>query len=508
MTGRALSDAQLAAALRAHVGHAPTGLRERIAEQVSATPQARRLPWLLGLGDANPAVRRRGALLLVAATLLVSIAVAAIAGALRESQEQKIDLTRGTKADAFVLALYERVTTELPALRLVLRDMTGDTTYYYDGDGILREEVNGLPSLFGDDFTAYQQELDGGTVWVVSEVPAEPALQRLLQMLWSGPTNCVTGWETIETIELIGRMTRHVRCSVPDVEFGVQERHLWIDVEAGLPLRTGTPSFQVDENGSSVPLGLAFRDVVELEIGPQPQELFALDEAMSQAEFECATTGVCPSTGPAEPTPPGSVPPAGPVVTPPPAPGPAVAPADIDAFVGAVHQAYSAGMPVELRIAPAAGPFGGWGFVRWQRDGLGGYRAVFANPNEDGSEVVWLLAEGRTYEEDPAGDKPWREWDGWSAPLHPPTFGLPTACGVGWTYLGDDLVLGRRAAHIACGLQEFWIDREWLLVTRAHDHDPLLGEDPAAGLSEVTSVTFGPQPAELFVPPSPDEVWR
>ena len=81
-------------------------------------------------------------------------------------------------------------------------------------------------------------------------------------------------------------------------------------------------------------------------------------------------------------------------------------------------------------------------------------------------------------------------------------------CGIGWIYIGDDLVLDHRAAHIACGFQEFWIDREWLLVTRAHSHDPMLGDDPGAGLSLVVSVSLKPQPAELFAPPAPESVWK
>jgi hypothetical protein len=44
-------------------------------------------------------------------------------------------------------------------------------------------------------------------------------------------------------------------------------------------------------------------------------------------------------------------------------------------------------------------------------------------------------------------------------------------------------------------------------VTRAHDHDPLLGSDPGVGVSQVIAVTFGPQDPQLFEHPSPDDTY-
>jgi hypothetical protein len=31
---------------------------------------------------------------------------------------------------------------------------------------------------------------------------------------------------------------------------------------------------------------------------------------------------------------------------------------------------------------------------------------------------------------------------------------------------------------------------------------------PAQGLTQVTAVTFGPQPQALFAPPAPEDIWR
>ena len=506
MTSRTLTDEQLAAALRAHLpSHASSDLREQVTARVVATPQVRRLPWAFGLGDADPMVHRRAVLLIALLGLLAATSVAAMVGTwLRDHQTD--DLGRSPEVDAFVLGSYEQI-AELPAFRLVLGakpDGTAATVYNYDGAGVLRTQYgqggdDRTVTVSSHDFTEQNDRIGDHRVVVVSAGdPDDP-----ISVLWPGGPNCAAGWESVEAVELIGRPTRHVRCTLEDARLGTLESHLWLDVETGIPLRVGMPSFEVDSAGTSVPLGLVYDDVTELEVGPQAADLFVLEgDRISAAQFLCETEGEC-----ASPRPSVSEPPAAANVPPSPAPGPGAAPPDLDAFVAEVHATYERPVPLTItfgRYTELASSHP----ARWQRDGLGNYRAVIDDPLDEYPAVVWLTTGGHTYETDPRPDgRVWRDWGqsprryGTSAPI----MGLPTGCGIGWTYLGDDLVLDRPAAHITCGFQEFWIDREWMLVTRAHDHDPLQDN---VGPTQVTSVSFARQPAELFAPPSPDSIWH
>ena len=505
MNGRPLTDAELAAGLRAHLpGRAAAGLRERIMAQVDVTTQVRRLPWAFGLGDADPTVRRRALLLVALLGLVAATSVVAVPGAWLRSQDRSEDVARSNEVDTFVLASYERL-TKLPAFRLVMKeslDGTSETEYFYDGVGALREEYGSSSKLFTRDYSA-QRDGDTG-IWVLEDDNGHP-LAALVDGLAGGPTDCAAGWESLETIELIGRPTRHVRCMTADARLGPLEFHLWIDIAIGLPLRAGSPMAGPDETGAMVSMGTLYRDVVELEFAPQPADLFILDgETMSGPEYLCATEGRCASPRPAESGP------AMPVVSPPPAPEPGDAPADLDAFVAEVHAAYERAAPVEIRL-DIGRELPGSNTTEWRRDGLGNYQAVREyDPSDEYPPVVWLTVGGHSYEMDPRPDgRVWRDWGPSSRyGTTSPTMGLPNGCGVGWRYLGDDLVLDRPAAHIACGFQEFWIDRTWMFVTRAQDHDPLLGDDPRVGLGQVLSVTFEQQPAELFAPPSPESIWR
>src|SRR5512132_1942569 len=92
MNGRALTDAQISKALRAHLpDRAYPGLRERILEAAETTAQQRALPSFLGaLSEADPITRRR--ILLIAAAILVALAFASVAavGALRLLQPDPV----------------------------------------------------------------------------------------------------------------------------------------------------------------------------------------------------------------------------------------------------------------------------------------------------------------------------------------------------------------------------------------------------------------------------------
>ena len=500
MTGRPMSDAVLAAALRAHLpAHAQPGLRDRITVQVAQTRQSRRGLWLLGLVDADPMVQRRAVLLVALLALAAAVSIAAV-GAWLKSQNEVVErvpsitpgplLARGpSEADTFVAGAYEQF-WNLPAFQLVLNETMSDGTsqayrHYWDGR-VLRTHSGGWQVMEGPDFSASLQQLEGRTVWVVAKhQPSNPFGGYIAP----ARPNCITGWEHVEFVDVIGRRARHVQCTTNPAERQEEERDFWIDVATGLPLRMTSTIYR---SGTSAPKSFVEYqvEVTELTFGPQDPALFVpSDETISAEAFNCATEGECASPGPSAT--PRSL---RPVVTPPPAPKSADPPGDLTTYVAEVLAGYESGAPVDIVIEPA--PALPTGMREWRRDGLGSFRSS-----------SWLVTGGHFYEAWPRGDALWRRWgDVTHPPL--PAFDLPAGCGLGWSYLGDDLVLGRPAAHLACGFQEFWIDREWLLVTRAHDRDPEFGDDPGAGLSEVVSVTFGPQPAELFARPAPDKVWR
>ncbi len=73
----------------------------------------------------------------------------------------------------------------------------------------------------------------------------------------------------------------------------------------------------------------------------------------------------------------------------------------------------------------------------------------------------------------------------------------------GWTYVGVEYVAGRPTHHFAC-VGEIWLDIETRLIlrTRAPETDdagqPIPGQ---FGTREVTEITFGDQPADLFEAP-------
>ena len=497
MTPRPLTDAQLAAGLRVYLPEARGGLHERILGEISTTPQERRLPSIFGrLTDADPLARRRMTLLVALVALALSLSAAAIAGALlREKQAPDLSLDRPADLDGFVLASYGKL-VDLPAFKLVHSPGEGPiATYYYDGQGRLREEAGepGQASIFASDFMAHAEGPAGGPTWVVNRGEWGHPLSRLAEIVGMRSPNCVTGWEYVDLAYLLERATHHVRCVSEGDGMGPLENHQWIDIDTGLVLRSGAPAFQQTESGSLEPLGLTFNEITELEFGPQPADLFVVDDE-----------GVTQPTASPNPS-------ATPIITPPPAEAQGEVPADLAAFVALVHAAYESGDPADIRIDAAHHPnLPGVSWTRWQRDGLGNYRLEIDSTPDDGRPgTVFLYTGGHAYETDPRPTgQTWRDWgahdEGWGAP----TMGLPQSCGTGWLHLGFDRVLDRTAHHLSCGFQEYWIDAEWLFVTRGHDHDPMLGSDPGAGLSAVTSVSFGPQPAELFEAPAPDDVWR
>jgi len=79
--------------------------------------------------------------------------------------------------------------------------------------------------------------------------------------------------------------------------------------------------------------------------------------------------------------------------------------------------------------------------------------------------------------------------------------GFHPDCDPGWRAVGVDVVLGRTAIHVACGIDDFWIDDETKLVLR-HEEHPADELHLATGISEVVKLQFMEQPADLFeLPP-------
>lgn len=465
MTAYRQTDRQVATMLRQHLPAAPVGLRSDIATAVERTPQERPLPGILGaLTDADPVARGRVAMLVAAALLVVSAFVAAAVGAWIDSRRLPSDLVTvpnpsvsvtprpsvfaGTPGDALVLQAYAGL-VDLPPFRLefAYRDEGVADVYYWDGERVLRHEHRASPSV---------------TTFHVSGAEVRHPLWYLASQLGLDSWACQTGWRHLGAVELSGRTTDHVRCDIPAEEVA---RELWIDRETGLPVGR-----EQREDGNT-------RDGFQgtlIDIGPQPAAL-----------FENATLPSSPS-------------PNRPVVEPRPAAVQGAVPEDLEVLLQQVRAGYGE-RELDMRFMPPISP--GGGIYRWVTNGTGAFLAQTSSPDFDRAIVYLWATDGEIYESypQPDGSIRWRPWG-----LVPPgeSFMVPFLpnpdCSVGWRHLGVDLVLDRPSDHLACVHEEFWIDREWLLVTRVHDRDPLL--DAGAGVGWATSVSFL-APEELLRPP-------
>jgi hypothetical protein len=142
MTPRPLTDAQLAAALRAHLPVAHAGLHEQIRAAISTTPQQRRLFSILGrLTDADPVARRRVVLIAALVALAFAASIAAIAGALlREKQAPDLSLDPPTDLPAFVRSTYDDMPKLQPMTITAVRDGTTKIRIFVDVSGATRIE--------------------------------------------------------------------------------------------------------------------------------------------------------------------------------------------------------------------------------------------------------------------------------------------------------------------------------------------------------------------------------
>ena len=336
MNDRRLSDAQITAALRAHLpAQAQAGLRGRVVEAVEITSQQRPLPSLLGAFSDPDFVRGRSSLLIAAALLLaLALASAAAAGAwqlLRRDTVPQLDLTPPADVAAFVLSSYDRM-PELPPMAIsTLEDGSVKGRIYVDQSGSVRFEHYATPAAPQPDTyeilngTTMGQLATVGSdkVWVQQDgiISEDPRVFLLVALDGGGSVNqpgcgltrndgdvgdgtAASGWTYVGTESIVGRPTFHVTCDGGD---------LWIDVQTRLILRSQGP----EQNATVVPVdgqsdpgasqAIETIEVTDLELGQQPADLFGLAQpvgvaTMSSNDFECQVYPAgCPSLSPPQP---------------------------------------------------------------------------------------------------------------------------------------------------------------------------------------------------------------
>jgi len=442
--------------------------------------------FLARLVDADPVARRRSLLLAAALLLALTLSVAAGVGAWLESQRRTLDLLsleRPADLDAYVVGTYQGL-VDLPALSITIVQVEGTKArYYYDGTGTIRHDLYTSPSdtrpseyrIFSEDQMAERADLGGRPVWLVHGQQGNPLAE--IAAATGLNTTCETPWEYVALEYLIGRSTQHVACGASE---------MWIDVEVGVPLRS-IPLHADDVSPMTI-------EVLEIEVGPQPPELFlppAGLTAMGDAEYDCAIDPACESPAPATPTLS-----ARPIVRPPPAPGDYTAPPDLTAFVAKVLATYSALPALEMRVEQVGGP-GQTRHTRHFYDGFGRHRAEVDRGPDQTSSVFVDTGRG-SYVSDGLTDDGRTIWSVGATILEarPPNFGIGQPCLEDWEHRGFDLVNDRPTHHLACGQAEYWVDREWLFVVRSQKKPDVLAYHTT--VTQLTELRFVQPPAELF----------
>ncbi len=488
MNGRhpTLTDAQISQALRAHLPErAAPGLRERVLDGAATTAQQRPMPsFLAGLTDVDPATRRRSLLLAAALMIALTLAVAAGVGAWLQLQKRESDplsLEPPPNVDAYVIDAYEGL-VDLPPLTFTVVEVEGTKArYFYNGAGIIRHDHYSSPTdsqpsefrIFTADVMAERADLNGQPVWLEHGQQGNP-LGELAFAIGLRAT-CGSAWTYVGLEYLIGRPTHHVACG---------DSALWMDIETTLPLRS------INAQGGDLPT-IQF-DVLELEVGPQPPDLFVPPAGlavMGDLEYNCATDPACESP----PTPRPSQPP---IVTPPPAPGQFAAPPDVDAFVAEVVAKYATLPALEMTVT--ADGLGGGRQTRYLYDGTGRQRQeLIFDPAEP--PTIQLFTGGHWYESfglAPDGRTVWQDHGTVEDVSGVLDFGISWKCREGWEHRGFDLVNDRPAHHLACGDTEVWVDREWLMAVRSQRKPDPLGY--TTDVDELLDLQFVQPPAELF----------
>ena len=504
MTSRQVADGQIAAALRAElVLPSQADLRARILQGAEHVPQRRRLPWVFGrLTDADPLVRRPALLLAAMLLLTLALSIVAIAGALVRPRDpmQDLSLLPPANVDAFVMESYTGLAA-LPAMKVTIGFEGNDDIVYHDGAGTIRHEAAGTPpatTIYRGDRAATLMVGAEPPLWVIRDAGDRDPRWLFAMLLGADRPQCAASWAHIGVDVVLDRPAHHVRCVAASDGLAL-EHHLWIDVATGLPMRVGSPVVSPDASGVDRVERLNYTEVREIEIGPQPRGLFVADGlTMTEDEWECAQTRYCKAPLPTE-----STPTSAPIPSPRHADDQAGVPADLEVFMAGVSARYESIPAIDIVIDPSEDSR----WTRWMTDGIGNYRLeVDVDAGDDTLPIVQLHTGGQSYESypKPGGATRWRAWGPTEGQVARPDLGLPAGCGLGWEHIGVDVILDRVADHVRCGLLEFWIDREWGLVVRAEDRDPLRRGD--SGIAQVLDVRFGAPPPELFEPPPPEAI--
>jgi WD40-like Beta Propeller Repeat len=343
MNNRRLSDAQISAALRAHLpAQARAGLPGRVMGAVDVTSQQRPLPSFLGaLSDADPIGARRSLLIAAALLLAVALAGAAAVGAwqlIRRDTVPKLNLTPPADVPAFVLSSYDRMPQMPPVAITTLENGSVKGRMYVDRSGAIRiEHYPTLNAAAPDTYEVRngtsigQLTIVGSTKeWIRQDgaMTEDPRVFLLAAMLGGGAVNqpgcgvtrnqgevgdgtAASGWTYVGTDYVVGRPTFHVTCGGGD---------LWIDVETRLILRSRGPAQNVTflpVDGAPVPSSPGAVETIEvtaIDFGDQPADLFKIAPPpgvalMNSDAYQCQINPISCATP--EPTPPPYTPPPG-----------------------------------------------------------------------------------------------------------------------------------------------------------------------------------------------------
>ena len=506
MSAQRLTDAQIAAALRAHLpAYAQADVRMRIAAEVSTTRQRRPLPSVFApFSDADPEARRRAMLLVAAALLALGVVVATVVGSfLRRNEPVRITTDPAVDAPAFVEEAFA-AHRFLPPMTLVARmwDIAEGPVdvqrFYVDSAGRLRHECcdGTIIIVGGARGGSTNEDGTGNRIWLIGSGGDAEALPGFELAMYSGfgTPDCPRGWRYVGLDRVIDRPAHHLACPherVGDVD--LPDWEVWLDAELGITLRSATWGIQLDENNEPVAPYGSEMEVDSIVFGEPDPALFEPPpdlRTMTMAEYNCQFD---PSSCEVESTPPATP---GPATTPVPAVEAPEAP-DVAALVATTLQSY-AGLPAMEIVIEERGRNEG----EWHRftDGAGAMREErYYEPAPAPPIITLWIPEGfyeTWYLDD--GSTEWRRLGAFTPPasLGSFTLGLPELCDAGWEFLGLDVVLESEAWHIACGRTEFWIDRARLLVVRS-----VLMPDALHFVVEtqtVLRVELGPQPPDLF----------
>jgi hypothetical protein len=519
MTAPRLTDAQIAATLRAHLpAHARGDLRDRIATEVAASRPLRPLPGVFGrLSDADPDARRRVMLLVAAALLAVGLAVAATVGALvnRGRLNLPISLAAPQDVPALVRSAYTAMPDLQPLTLTAVEDDGRTTKIYVTAAGAVRIERYAPQRL--DEPESYEilagtgkghlLTYKGERIWylqaeAISEDPRvfvyaslagasfgwnQPQCQTVASGDGSDVELVGTGYRWLGGEAILGRPTHHVQCI----------GEMWIDDQTRLVLRSRGAAH--DAEGRPIEGRTRTVEVVELQFGEPPANLFELRSpagvrTVSDEDYACATDPYCLASP-------------RPLIRPPPAPRPGTVPTDLAALVAETQAAADRLGAYEVIVQRSGTKYPGIR-SRMLHDGSGRYRDEVFGADGQSPALVTLIVPDGVYMSRLIGEDR-SVWE--VSPRHgAPTYPLMAfdTCEPGWAHAGVDLVAGRTADHVRCSAtgQSYWIDRELGILLRTQS-----APDPRYGTSvdEIVEIRFDTAfPPGLFELPAGAEIFQ